>query len=349
MSIQDLKFRCYFELFVGDSTISGKGLFTKNYITKGDTVMTFGGILARVEDRYSGNYLSSTFSGVSEGIMICEDKSSKKDYSDFLNHSCDPNVGMDDCLTIVATRDIQPGEELTIDYAFFEADENWILKIDCNCGAKNCRKTITGADWRKVNSKDRMFSYYAPFIKRRILKNELGSFGGTEEKMSDLFRYTMVDYGVPFLSGKWLLNVYTIKSDPKENINIDVKKELIEKHLLLLEKKCMSVEFDYYKTGFVFLHFGNRGVDLTIWHVGRWGSTFETFVCSWYCYGRDIWNMEQLDSAEPILCQYEMKLLTSEINNITSLIECKTVEEFRKKYFKERPRKSLCNPQHMTV
>ena len=134
--------------------------------------MTFGGMLARVEDRFSGKYLSSTFSGVSEGIMICEDKSSKKDYSDYLNHSCDPNVGMDDCLTVVATRDIQPGEELTIDYAFFEADETWRLKTDCNCGATNCRKTITGADWRKASSKDRLFSYYAPFIKRRILKQE---------------------------------------------------------------------------------------------------------------------------------------------------------------------------------
>lgn len=138
------------------------------------------------------------------------------------------------------------------------------------------------------------------------------------------------------MNGEWLLNVYTIKSDPRESIDVTEEKKLLEKHLVLLEKKCMSVEFDYYKTGFVFLHFGNRGVDLTIWHVGRWGSTFETFVCSWYCYGRDIWNMEQLDSAEPVLCQYEAKLLISEISNITNLVECKTVEELRTMYLNSK-------------
>lgn len=136
------------------------------------------------------------------------------------------------------------------------------------------------------------------------------------------------------MNGEWLLNTYIIRSNPEEIINDNEVKSLIEKHLRLLEEECLSDEFDYYKTGFSFLHYGNRGVDLTIWHVGRWGNTFETYVCSWYCYGRDIWNMEQLDSAEPMLCQYEMNFLIEEISDLTKLVDCYALDDVRTQYIK---------------
>lgn len=138
--------------------------------------------------------------------------------------------------------------------------------------------------------------------------------------------------GQTYLNGSWQLNTYLIRSNAQESVSTETIFNLIEKHLLLLEKNCMSDEFDYYRTGFVFLHYGNRGVDLTIWHIGRWGTTFETYICSWYCYNRDIWNMEQLDSAEPMLCQYEMKSLIKEIEHISSLVEYDDIETIRKHY-----------------
>lgn len=152
--------------------------------------------------------------------------------------------------------------------------------------------------------------------------------------MNDLSRDTNVEYGKLFLHDKWLLNVYLIRSNPNEEITSSVITQLLNKHLQLLEKNNMSEEFDYYRTGFAFLHFGNRGVDLTIWHIGRWGTTFETFICSWYCYNRDIWNMEQLNAAEPMLCQYERKLLNYEISNISSLISCDSISEIRRQYLR---------------
>lgn len=172
MSIPDIKFRYYKQLYVADSKISGKGLFTYELIRAGETVLSFGGILANNSDRYSGAYLQSTFSGITDRIMICENAYSEKDFSDYLNHSCNPNLGMDDCITMIAIRDILPNEELTYDYSFCEADENWKLKTVCNCGNGNCRGTITGRDWRMVRSSDRLFAFYSPFIKRRILEHE---------------------------------------------------------------------------------------------------------------------------------------------------------------------------------
>jgi SET domain-containing protein len=69
-----------------------------------------------------------------------------KNDSNFMNHSCDPNMVYDEKDNIIAKRDIKKGEELTIDYA------NFVVNVDqdfeCRCGAKNCRKHIKKDDWK---------------------------------------------------------------------------------------------------------------------------------------------------------------------------------------------------------
>lgn len=55
------------------------------------------------------------------------------------NHSCYANTAMSG-LNMIATRDIQPGEELTLDYANFLDKE--MEPFECRCGAVNCRGLI---------------------------------------------------------------------------------------------------------------------------------------------------------------------------------------------------------------
>ena len=57
------------------------------------------------------------------------------------NHSCDANTGYEG-LNVVALRNIQQGEELTLDYGNF-LDEH-AQPFTCECGSINCRRTITG-------------------------------------------------------------------------------------------------------------------------------------------------------------------------------------------------------------
>ncbi len=65
----------------------------------------------------------------------------------FMNHSCEPNCELasdtDDPteMWVEVIRDIQPGQELTIDYG-------WPAKgaITCNCGSPNCRGWVVAAD-----------------------------------------------------------------------------------------------------------------------------------------------------------------------------------------------------------
>ncbi len=82
-----------------------------------------------------------------------------------MNHSCDPNVGIQGQIVFVALRDIASDEELTIDYAMTD-DEDY--EMECNCGAPGCRRTITGRDWMKKELQQRYDGYSSWFIQRRL-------------------------------------------------------------------------------------------------------------------------------------------------------------------------------------
>lgn len=165
----DIEPHFFKNMCVASSTLSGKGLFANEFIRKGEIILLFGGSIALQKNRYTGKYIESTFLSISEECILCEEVTSVKDPSDYINHSCFPNAGMGDCITLVAICDIHKGEEIVCDYAFWEGDENYLMKETCKCGNDNCRHTITGKDWRLFSENDDLFQYFSPFIKRRIL------------------------------------------------------------------------------------------------------------------------------------------------------------------------------------
>ncbi len=67
------------------------------------------------------------------------------------NHSCDANTSLDG-LNVVALRNIQRNEELTLDYSQF-LDEN-MEPFDCKCGHENCKGLITGSLNNSVNNRE---------------------------------------------------------------------------------------------------------------------------------------------------------------------------------------------------
>lgn len=79
-----------------------------------------------------------------------------------LNHSCNPNVGVRGQITFVAMRDIPAGAELTIDYAMIDGDPE--ERMECSCGAKGCRKLITGDDWRNPDLQIRYQGYFSRYL-----------------------------------------------------------------------------------------------------------------------------------------------------------------------------------------
>ena len=66
---------------------------------------------------------------------------------DLVNHSCDPNCGLVGAVLVVAMRDIEPGEEITFDYAMCDSTD--YDEFGCSCDTPHCRKHVTGNDWRR--------------------------------------------------------------------------------------------------------------------------------------------------------------------------------------------------------
>lgn len=68
---------------------------------------------------------------------------SETQFIGYLSHSCDPNCRLDmESFGLVALRDVPGDDLLTIDYA---ATEDVLYRqFDCNCGADDCRRWITG-------------------------------------------------------------------------------------------------------------------------------------------------------------------------------------------------------------
>ncbi len=101
-----------------------------------------------------------------DDLYSIEERGSDDTY--FMNHSCDPSVWMSSAVTLVARRDILPGEELTVDYALFEADEGFVAAWECGCRSPRCRSLITGVDWTNPELQERYQGHFSPLINKRI-------------------------------------------------------------------------------------------------------------------------------------------------------------------------------------
>jgi uncharacterized protein len=85
----------------------------------------------------------------------------------FSNHSCDPNIGVKGQIVFVAMRDIQTGEELTHDWATTDDDD---YELECRCNSPNCRKVITGQDWRKPALQERYRGFMSMYLQEKIAR-----------------------------------------------------------------------------------------------------------------------------------------------------------------------------------
>lgn len=84
-------------------------------------------------------------------LFICPmTEEEKKESMLYINHSCEPNVGMRGDVCVIAMRNISADEELTIDYGMVYNGE---YSMECLCGTDTCRKVITGNDYQLENVK----------------------------------------------------------------------------------------------------------------------------------------------------------------------------------------------------
>lgn len=130
----------------------------------------------------------------------------------------------------------------------------------------------------------------------------------------------------------WKLKLFLITAQGIPFAPIKTVKDLLSEMLVSITKR-LSEEFEYGRFGFAIVHTGRRGVCISIWHFGSWGTTFEYYSSVWYRYGYGFDNFELLNDIEPALCWFEIKRTMSEFKTIYTLAETLSLNNIREKYF----------------
>ena len=154
---------------IRDSKKSGKGLFAVKDINKDEIIADYsGGLGEYVNGKKAGELYEKGWDHmiqVDEDLFFAATKEGDFEDADFINHSCNASCGIKDKLKIVAMRDIKPGEEITIDYAMMESSD---YSFKCNCGSGNCRKIVTGNDWKIKELQDKYVGYFSDYLQNKI-------------------------------------------------------------------------------------------------------------------------------------------------------------------------------------
>lgn len=150
---------------IHDSNIHGVGMFAIKPISKGEVVFIHGGHIVKKSELFYSKVISSYLPLDDDYFIGALDESEEKDIELFVNHSCNPNCGMRGEITFVAMRKIQVGEELTIDYSMVDNEE---YSFVCLCKSRNCRKVITGFDWKLQKLQNLYKGYFSKYISDKI-------------------------------------------------------------------------------------------------------------------------------------------------------------------------------------
>jgi SET domain-containing protein len=150
-----------------ESSIHARGLFAIGRIVKGEVICVKGGyIFDRRVLQSMPDWFRAAEIQVAEDLFIGPLKEDEREGSMiFSNHSCDPNIGVRGQIVFVAMRDIESGEELTHDWATTDDDD---YRIECNCGAADCRRIVTGQDWRRKDLQKKYWGYISWYLEEKI-------------------------------------------------------------------------------------------------------------------------------------------------------------------------------------
>jgi len=152
------------------SNIEGTGLIARQAIRAGEVAVVKGG---HIFDRTRRDALAETMGPaeiqIGDDLFIGPEKLEEREaVMMYLNHSCEPNLGIQGQISFHAMRDIEAGEELTFDYATGD-DDDW--SMECACGAKTCRGTVTGQDWRIAELQEKYRGWFSHYLERKIAKS----------------------------------------------------------------------------------------------------------------------------------------------------------------------------------
>jgi len=156
---------------VRSSGINRRGVFCVKPLKKDEVICVWGGYIISQKEfdalsRKAFKDIEDYATVIADGFYLVSCKKGGLEDDDFFNHSCNPNAGIKGQIMMVAMRAIRPGEEVTYDYCMTDADFDYAF--DCACGAKNCRRRVSTADWKLPRLQKRYKGYFSWYIQEKI-------------------------------------------------------------------------------------------------------------------------------------------------------------------------------------
>lgn len=143
----------------------GLGVFARETVSADEVVAVWGGYIVDAEQLETLPHEVQQHSvQIEEGLYSATIGGAET--ADFINHSCDPNLGLRSQITLVALRDIEAGEEVCFDYAMTDCTP--YDEFECHCGLAACRGTVRGDDWKLPELWAKYAGYFSPYLQRRI-------------------------------------------------------------------------------------------------------------------------------------------------------------------------------------
>lgn len=153
---------------VRKSFIHGKGLFSIRPIKKDEVIVIRSGHIIGTETlhKYKNIIRDSELQILDDFYLAPLSHAEFSAVMTFVNHSCEPNLGLLGNVVFVAMKDIKRNTELTLDYAMFSTHNDYVFA--CKCKSENCRKEIRGNDWQKLNLQRHYKNYFSTYIQKKV-------------------------------------------------------------------------------------------------------------------------------------------------------------------------------------
>lgn len=121
-----------------ETSNSGKAVVSKTHFYPNDVVAVFTGFLLKEITLFTLQ--------IKPGLHIHDPF-----FMGRILHSCSPNTSCDmENLVFTATKEIMPGDIITMDYE--EVEDALYRPFECSCGSENCRGIIRGKLYREEYS-----------------------------------------------------------------------------------------------------------------------------------------------------------------------------------------------------
>lgn len=167
-------------IYVKDTGIYGKSLFAKRDFKKNELVFVAFGPIITEPNLYT---IPIAYEEKRDIFLHIEPRKPNGNLSQYICHSCEPNLGIKERTMFVAMQNINRDTEVTIDYAMIipefpePAWKEW-KDWKCSCGRKSCRGWVKGYFQLEEFERRKYAGYVSEFIlemekSRKIKKSKI--------------------------------------------------------------------------------------------------------------------------------------------------------------------------------